>query len=106
MTVSDVLFFGVVGVFFFGGWRDGGGVFSILLSILLFLIFTTLCFLLLLPQPPGIKCSCPFLLNLTAGYVTHAAQPLHSCYLAFSKWMMRSLAGIWPRRDSSRSVDC
>jgi len=83
-----------------------GGVFSIPLSILLSLIFKILCFLLLLLQPAGIKCSCAFLLNLTAGYVTHAAQPLHGCYLAFGKWMMSSLAGIWPRRDSSDGVDC
>lgn len=87
-------------------WGFFGGVLLAYLSLFYSFSFLKHCFLLLLPQPPGIKCSCSFLLNMTAGYVTHAAQPLHGCYLAFSKWMMSSLADTWPRRDSSGSVDC
>lgn len=44
--------------------------------------------------------SCMWLLD-----VTHGAQPLHGHSLPFSKWIMSSLAGSWPRRDPGDSVD-
>lgn len=64
------------------------------------------CFLLLVPQLPGSNSSQAFLLNLTASCVAHAAQPLQSRCLAFSRWMMSCLGGIRPRRGFTGSVVC